>query len=142
MSYVTLWVLLGTSLLVAEMLSGTFVLLFFSLGAFSASLLAVFEVAPIEGQILCCGLVSAVGFFLLKKPLQKKMLKTAALHADLGKVVAVDTNIAAGQSARIAYQGTTWDARNAGTSDLLTGDQALIVGTDGNILLLKKQTHK
>jgi membrane protein implicated in regulation of membrane protease activity len=140
MSYVTLWVLLGTSLLVAEMLSGTFVLLFFSLGAFSASLLALFAVAPLEGQILCCGIVSAAGFFLLKKPLQKKLLKTAAIHADRGRVISIDTAIAVGQSARIAYQGTTWDARNEGALDLKVGDQALIVGTDGNILLLKKQT--
>lgn len=139
MSTITLWVVLGTCLLVAEMLTGTFFLLFLALGAFSASLLALFGLDSFPLQIVICGIVSVAGFFILKKPLQKKMLKAASVQNDLGQRVQVDQTINAGQMARVSYQGTTWEARNVGAESLLNGDWALIVGTEGHTLLLKKE---
>lgn len=139
MSTITLWVVLGTCLLIAEMLTGTFFLLFLALGAFSASLLALFGLDSFPLQIFICGLVSLAGFFILKKPLQKKMLKAASVQNDLGQRVQVDHAIAAGQMGRVNYQGTTWEARNTDSHSLSKGDSALIVGTEGHILLLKKE---
>ena len=91
-------------------------------------------------QIVICGVVSSLGFFLLKKPLQKKLLKSASIQIDQGQIVRIDQPLSAGQSTRISYQGTTWEARNADVADLNPGDQALIAGTEGHILLLKKTT--
>lgn len=141
MSTITIWVVLGTCLLVAEMLTGTFFLLFLALGAFSASLLALFGLDSLPMQIVVCGLVSVAGFFILKKPLQKKMLKSASVQNDLGQRIQLDQSIAAGQTGRVSYQGTTWDARNVDTQALSKGDSALIAGTEGHILLLKKEIH-
>ncbi len=141
MTHITLWVVLGTCLLVAEMMTGTFFLLFFSLGAFCASLSALFGLNSFPLQIVVCGVVSVVGFVLLKKPLQKKFLKTAQIQNDIGQKIKIDTAIPAGKSARIAYQGTTWDAQNNGSVDLQSGDLALIVGTDGPTLLIQKQKN-
>lgn len=139
MSTISLWVVLGTCLLVAEMVSGTFFLLFLSLGAFSASLAGILGLTSFPLQIVVCGLVSALGFLLLKKPLQKKMLKSAAIQLDLGKTIIVDTALSPGQTTRISYQGSTWDARNEGAQSLIPGETALIVGTDSHLLLIKKQ---
>ncbi len=140
MSIITVWVLLGTCLLVTEMLTGTFFLLFLSLGAFSASLAALFGMESIPLQIVVCGVISVVGFLLLKKPLQRKMLKGTPIHADLGQTVRIDQVVLVGQSTRVNYQGTTWEARNEDTVPFNAGDQGLIAGTDGHILLLKKLT--
>ncbi len=141
MSFTTLWVLLGTGLLVAEVLSGTFVLLFFSLGAFAAALLAIFGVGAVEMQILTCGVVSALGFFLLKKPLQRKMLRSAeSIQVDLGRTLRAEAPLKSGGVVRVSYQGTTWEARNEGREDISEGEIMQIVGTDGNILLVNKQT--
>jgi membrane protein implicated in regulation of membrane protease activity len=141
MNTITFWVLLGTALLVTEMLTGTFFLLFLSLGAFSASLAALFGLHSIPLQIVICGVVAFIGFFLLKKPLQKKLLKAAAISIDHGQVVRIDQPVAPGQSTRINYQGTTWEARNADSVSLNPGDSGLIVGTEGHILLLKKSNQ-
>jgi membrane protein implicated in regulation of membrane protease activity len=138
MSTITIWVLLGTGLLVTEMLTGTFFLLFLSLGAFAASLAALFGMESIPMQIVICAIIACLGFFLLKKPLQKKLLKTASVQIDQGQIVRIDHSLPAGQSTRINYQGTTWEARNTDSVDLNPGDQGLIVGTEGHILLLKK----
>ncbi len=140
MSTITIWVLLGTGFLVTEMLTGTFFLLFLSLGAFSASLAALFGFNSIPLQIVICGVVACVGFVLLKKPLQKKLLKTASIQIDQGQIIRMDQVLSAGQSTRISYQGTTWEARNLDSVDLNPGDSGLIVGTEGHILLLKKST--
>lgn len=141
MTYITLWVVLGTSLLVAEMMTGTFFLLFFSLGAFCASLFALFGLESFSLQVVICGVVSVLGFVLLKKPLQKKFLKAAQIQNDIGQKIRLETSIPAGGSSRIAYQGTTWDAQNTGTLDLQPGDMAIIVGTDGPTLFIQKQKN-
>lgn len=138
---ITFWVVFGTALLIAEMLTGTFFLLFLSLGAFSASLAALFGLNSLPAQISICGAISILGFLLLKKPLQKRFLKTARLQTDVGQPVKLDTSVASGQITRLSYQGTTWDARNVGSQDLNSGDFAVIISTDGNILLIKKQEH-
>ncbi len=140
MSTITIWVLLGTGLLVTEMLTGTFFLLFLSLGAFTASLAALFGFESMPLQIMICGVVACLGFFLLKKPLQKKLLKTASVQIDQGQIVRIEQPLSAGQTTRISYQGTTWEARNTDTVALNPGDDGLIVGTEGHILLLKKST--
>ncbi len=140
MSTITIWVLLGTGLLVTEMLTGTFFLLFLSLGAFAASLAALFGFESMPLQIMICGVVAGLGFFLLKKPLQKKLLKTASVQIDQGQVVRIEQPLSAGQTTRISYQGTTWEARNTDSAALNPGDDGLIVGTEGHILLLKKST--
>jgi inner membrane protein len=140
MSTITIWVLLGTGLLVTEMLSGTFFLLFLSLGAFSASLAALFGLQSIPLQIVICAVVACLGFFLLKKPLQKKLLKSAAIHIDQGQILRMEQPLAPGQTTRISYQGTTWDARNTDSVALNPGDRARIAGTEGHILLLKNTT--
>lgn len=140
MSTITIWVLLGTGLLVVEMLTGTFFLLFLSLGAFSASLAALFGMDSIPLQIFINSLVACGGFFLLKKPLQRKLLKSVSVQIDQGQIVRIEQSLAPGQNTRVNYQGTTWEARNLDNVTLNPNDEAIIVGTQGHILLLKKST--
>jgi membrane protein implicated in regulation of membrane protease activity len=139
MNYATIWVLTGIVMLIAEMLSGTFVLVFFSLGAFVAALVALAEPDMLTMQIVANALVALAGVFLLRKPLQRKLLKSAQQHhADLGKEIIVDQDIRPHQQARISYQGTTWLANNVGTDEILQGDRATIVGMDSLTLLVRK----
>lgn len=139
MSYLTLWMILGVILLVAEMLTGTFVLVFIALGCFIAALVAITAPLNLVAQITACTLVALLGVFALRKPLQRKLLKSESFQADIGQVVAVTVSIPAQQENRINYQGTTWSAKNVDDTDLNAGDHALIVGLDGHTLLLKKQ---
>lgn len=138
MSVATIWVLAGIILMIAEMLTGTFVLIFIALGAFIAALLALLAPDMLAMQILVGAIVSLVGAFALRKPLQRKMLKSANLQSDLGKEILVDQSIAPHQQTRISYQGTTWQATNVGSEEILEGDRATIVGMDNLTLLLRK----
>jgi len=138
MNLLTLWILVGITMLVIEMLTGSFVLLFISLGAFFAALVAAFIPDGISVQLLTCAGVSLVGAFTLRKPLQRKLLKSAAVEADVGKDILIDQNMAPKQQTRITYQGTTWEAINVGDEEIRQGDQVKIVGIDSTILLLRK----
>jgi membrane protein implicated in regulation of membrane protease activity len=134
---VILWIAVGFLLVIGEMLTGTFYLLFIALGCFAAAAMSQLQM-PFLMQSGMCGLVSVLGVFLLRKPLQKKLLKTLEVHNDLGRTLTIDSTILANKKGSVTYQGSIWSAENVGESSLQSGDQAIIVKIDGNILQIKK----
>jgi membrane protein implicated in regulation of membrane protease activity len=134
---VTVWIVLGIMLLTGEMLTGSFFLIFISLGAFAAALIATLGL-PVAIQFVAAGLVSIVGVLTLRKPIQTRLFKSISLSADIGQEILVDQAIAPNQRARITYQGTSWQAANLGSQELKQGDRVVIVGIDGNTLLIRK----
>lgn len=137
MDTVTIWIVLGILLIIGEMLSASFFMLFMALGCFGAAL-----AASISGNYLIqgvtCAVISILGVALLRKPIQTKLLKSINLSADIGKEIHVDQAIAPHQQTRITYQGTSWLATNLESEALKQGDRVVIVGIDGNVLLIRK----
>lgn len=132
------WVIAGIGLLVGEMLTGGFFLLFIALGCFAASLTAALAQPPLL-QMAACAVVAVIGVSVLRKSLQRKMLKSIhSLNADVGKEIQIDKAVPPHQRARISYQGTTWEAHNVGHEAVKEGDRVVIVGVDGISLLLRK----
>ena len=133
------WILAGILLLILEMLSGSFVLLFVSLGCFGAALTAALETTPsITLETVVFLLTSIIGVTLLRKPLQRRMLRSIQISVDMGKEILAQSEIAPHQTSRIAYQGSQWQATNLDNVAIRTGDRAVIVGIDGNTLLIRK----
>ena len=138
MNLITIWIILGIILLIAEMLTGTFVLIFIALGCFVAALSILLLPQAVTASIIVCAVISLVGAFLLRKPLQKKLLMSADVQNDIGQVLVMDQTILSHQQVRIAYQGTTWQATNVGAEGIQRGDRVTIVGLDNTVLLLRK----
>lgn len=133
-----LWLIAGIILLIAEMTTGTIVLIFISIGCFVAAAVSILAPELLALQFIVCAVVSLVGTFALRKPLQRRLVKTTNMQPDIGKEIVVDSNIEPHKRSRISYQGTTWEASNVGTESIATGDHVTIVGVDGNILLIRK----
>lgn len=136
----TIWVLLGVTLLILEMLSGTFVLLFIALGALVAGLIAsigAFSHA-LGLQALVCAVVSILGVLVLRRPIQNRLLKSMTMNNDIGKEIQIDQDIPPHKTARVSYQGTSWAATNLDSHGLKKGDHVCIVGIDGTTLLVRK----
>ncbi len=131
------WMIAGIGLMVGEMLTGGFFLLFLALGAFAASLAAAFG-QPAFVQMGVCAAVAILGATALRKTLQRKLLKSINISADVGKEIQIDQAIPPHKRSRISYQGTSWEAHNVGSEDILVGDRVVIVGIDGISLLLRK----
>jgi inner membrane protein len=133
----TIWIIAGLIILIGEMLTGGFFMLFIALGSFAAALVASLGYANhIQG--LTCAVISILGVVTLRKPIQKRLLKSISVAADIGKEIQVDQAIAPHQQTRITYQGTSWLATNLSSRELKQGDRVVIVGIDGNVLLIRK----
>lgn len=133
-----LWIITGLILLIAEMATGTIVILFIAVGCFVSAIASILFPDMITLQIIICAVVSLIGGLGLRKPLQQRLLKKNNLSVDIGKEIVATQSIAPHKSSRIVYQGTTWDASNVGHESISQGDHVVIVGIDGNILLIRK----
>lgn len=137
MDSLSLWLIAGLILMICEMLSGGFFLIFIALGCFGAGLASSFGVS-MWVESLVCAVIAVVGVIALRRPIQARMLKSIRIEADIGKEIRVDAAIAPQHKARITYQGTPWSATNIGAQAIELGDHVVIVGIDGNILLIRK----
>jgi inner membrane protein len=133
----SIWIVAGMGLLIGEMISGGFFLVFIALGCFGAALAASLG-ATQAAQIIICALVSVAGVAILRRPLKLRMLRSIAFSADIGKELKLDQPVLPHQQTRITYQGTSWLATNLDAEPLNQGDRVTIVGMDGNVLLIRK----
>ena len=57
----------------------------------------------------------------------------------LGKIVIADTFIGPGQDGKVAFKGTTWDARSNDTIE--KGENVTIIGNESILLIVKSSKH-
>jgi len=133
----TLWIVAGLLLLIGEMLTVSFFMLFLSIGCFAAAIVSNFETSVLL-QSATCATVSILGMAALRKPLQTKLFKKVSMNSDLGKELVLDQPLGPHQQSRISYQGSSWLAMNLEPEGLQAGDRVVIVGMDGNTLLVRK----
>lgn len=138
---VWLWAILGVALLVAELLSGTFIFLFFAASAFVVALIHfLFDTGPtLEGILFA--LLGAAGLLGFRTKLRAALASRGAdgkvsVH-DENKTLFADSAIAARTEGRLSYQGSTWMAFNESDKDIQTGQQTVIVRTEGVKLIVK-----
>lgn len=70
-----LWIITGLILLIAEMATGTIVILFIAVGCFVSAIASILFPDMITLQIIICAVVSLIGGLGLRKPLQQRLLK-------------------------------------------------------------------
>jgi membrane protein implicated in regulation of membrane protease activity len=131
------WIIAGFLLLIIELLTGTFYLLVFGVGAFAGALVAWLG-GPVLGQAIGACTVALVGSGLVRhwhKGHQRAGANDNLL--DLGQPVVLEawTN-AAGGTARVRYRGASWDAKVADGSRPEAGATLYVTGQDGNTLLV------
>lgn len=131
---VWMWLILGGLLLVSEMFSGTFYLLFFGFAALVTAGFAFVEPSVVL-QVFIFAVLSVVSVWYVKKSGFKG--KSAGFENDLAQTIDMKVSIKAGQEGTVQYQGSPWTAVNAGP-DLIPGDRAQILKTEGIKLFLSK----
>lgn len=137
MDWLTIWLTAGICLLVIEMMSGTFVLMFLSLGCFAAAMADYLGSTELNTEVAIGVAISLLGLVIWRKTLQKRLTKQISVSSDIGKEIVVDQETLPGQSSRISYQGTTWNAVSVDSEVIKSGQPAQIVGIDGNSLLIR-----
>lgn len=116
MNAVIVWFVIGAALMLAELFTPGFVLVFFGAGAWAAALVAAVH-AGLEGELVAFLVVSVLSLFLLRRRLvntfqgrRTEARQGAPEFAYTGRQAEVTRDIAAGGEGEIALGGSFWRA--------------------------------
>lgn len=133
-----LWAILGLTLVIVELLTGTFYLLMLAIAAFGAAL-AAWLGQPFGVQAVVSAAIAAAGCYGVHV-YRAKNLKEQMPSIDAGQPASFENWIDQGaRLARVRYRGASWDARVAGDQSPATGAVVYVLHTDGNTLEVTTQ---
>ncbi|HEY6805945.1 MAG TPA: NfeD family protein [Pyrinomonadaceae bacterium] len=141
------WVILGLVLIVAEVFTSGFVLLWFGIGAFAAALLGIVGVDSLALQFLVFAIVSIaltaasrtifVNYFSREKSGQSLKSGVDALPGKIGTVVS--SSRGALQEGAVKVYGSTWTAYPApGEPPLEAGERVCVESIEGASIYVKR----
>ena len=137
-SSTVLWAVLGLVLVVAEMLTNTFFLLFFGVSALVVALFRLMGLDNINIELALFSGVGVAGILVLRKRLHALFFpKTENSTLDAGQKLLLSEDVPAGSEAVVRYQGTAWSAANETDVDMSKGMTVLIDRVDGSKIILK-----
>lgn len=133
------WAVIGLVLLGFELFTGTFVLLFFAVGAFFTALLTWIGLLESQAvQVVVFTILSGGGLLAFKDKLRRGWGgKAQELHGDVGASIMLDADIPLHGTCEVQYQGSRWIAVNESGRALVKGESARVARTDGVKLILK-----
>jgi membrane protein implicated in regulation of membrane protease activity len=138
------WLVLGLVLIALEMVtSGGFYFIFFGVAAVVVAGLA--GSALIEAnwlQWFLFSVFSVISLVVFRNPLMRKLNLTAGA-ADIdtlaGETGTALEDMSVGANGRVELRGTTWSARNTGSTPLARGHRCVVVRAERLTLLVKPE---
>lgn len=131
-----IWTIVGFALVIIELMTGTFYLLVFGVGAFAGAL-AAWLGAPFLGQVAAAGVLASIGAWWVHRwHAGHRKDGDQANTLDVGQAVTVARwiNPAEGML-RVNYRGVEWDARtkpgDVSASSVVVGGMMYILAQDG-----------
>jgi membrane protein implicated in regulation of membrane protease activity len=129
------WFLAGIAIMLAELAVPGFVIIFFGLGCWGAAIVAVFAPGAYSAQVTVFLIVSVASLMTLRKVAMRVFVgrSEGAETEDLGNVpvgakITLDQDLEAGQTGRVRFRGTMWDA--VSEDRIPAGSEAEITGVD------------
>jgi membrane protein implicated in regulation of membrane protease activity len=138
-----IWVLLGFLLLFVEMASTTMHVGFFAAGAFLVGLLVgVGWGAPLWQQLLVFTTFSLIALFFIRPPLMRRLRfnETKAVDTMVGENATTLSDIDVDGHGKAEMRGSTWNARNVGSTPLSRGQRVTVERVEGLVLHIKAQS--
>jgi membrane protein implicated in regulation of membrane protease activity len=138
------WLVLGLVLIALEMVSsGGFYIIFFGLAAVVVAGLAGSGLVAVNWlQWLLFSVISVASLVLFRNPLMRTLnLDAGAADIDTlaGETGTALEDMSAGANGRVELRGTTWSARNTGSTPLARGHRCVVVRAERLTLLVKPE---
>ena len=138
------WLLLGVVLIALEMAaSGGFYFIFFGVAAVIIALLSLADVAgPLWFQLLLFSVLSVASLLLFRNPIMRRLnLEGGAADLDTlaGQTCSVLEAMPPGGNGRVELRGSSWSARNLGTTPLSSGARCTVIRSERLTLLVKAE---
>lgn len=136
MNEATVWGVVGLVMVIADVVLGTFFMLFLGGGALLTAVLVMAGVQEPVTQWLAFAAFSALGVLLFRKKLVSAFgpKKNDRYIEHVGQKVRVVEAIQANGQGRVIYRGSEWPARTGDGSAMESGQTAEITATDGILL--------
>jgi len=132
------WVVVGLTLVIAELLTGTFYLLMLGVAAFGAGAAALLGL-DFGAQSVVGSLVAVAGCYGVHVYRARNSARQMA-PLDAGMPATFEGWLDAGSRlARVRYRGAAWDARVEGGELVESGATLYVVAVDGNTLEVSKK---
>jgi membrane protein implicated in regulation of membrane protease activity len=131
------WMVLGLALLGAEMTTpGGFYILFFGLSALVVGTLAGLEMVEAAWlQWLLFSVIAVGSLLIFRGPLLSRLSENGRARADVdsmvGEVAIPLEALAVGATGKAELRGTTWSAKNVGTTTFSKGQRGKVTKVDG-----------
>ena len=140
-----IWILIGLLLALAELVTpGGFYILFFGIGALTVGLLGLAGMSgPAWLQVFLFSVISVAALWLFReKLLQLSQVKTAApVDSFVGETARVTQDIAVNDMGKVELRGTSWNARNVGSTPLACGARCVVERVDGLTLFVRAENR-
>jgi inner membrane protein len=138
------WLLLGLVFTALEAATaGGFYIIFFGVAAIVIALLALFDLAgPLWLQLLLFSALSVLSLMLFRNPIMRR-LNLSAGTTDLDTLAGENCTalepMPPGGNGRVEARGTSWSARNIGTTPLASGARCIVTRSERLTLLVKAE---
>lgn len=130
-----IWFLAGIAVMLAELAIPGFVIIFFGLGCWGASVMAFFFPNSYSAQVAVFVIVSVATLMTLRKVAMRIFVGRSEGQEteDMGNVpvgarITLDQDLESGQLGRVRFRGTMWDA--VSEDRIPAGSDAEITGVD------------
>jgi membrane protein implicated in regulation of membrane protease activity len=132
------WLILAALLAGLELISYTFVLIFFAGGALIAAGAAYLGAGPFA-EMMVFSLSSLVLLLAFRKRFLTLRSQKQSHPMDIGAGLILSAPLAARSEGMISYQGSPWTAVNSSDKDLEQGTPVIIERTEGIKIFVKKK---
>jgi membrane protein implicated in regulation of membrane protease activity len=139
-----IWILIGLALLGIEAgTPGGFFFLFFGISGLAVGTLAALGLAgPLWTQWVLFSVLALLALLVLRKPLQARLnVNGTGRPVDklTGETATARTDMAPDQVGKAELRGTTWTARNASPTAIVSGQRLKVERVDGLTLFVRPE---
>lgn len=132
---VIIWAVIGIVLIIIDIATTTFILLFFGIGALITAIATWTGITPqLGGQVVVFSITSLITMMLFRKTAQRffgRSEKELEYTEYIGQKALVTESIPANGEGRIKYRGTEWIAFSDLSDEIPEGSMVKIEAVDG-----------
>lgn len=135
-----MWAAVGAVLLAGELITTSFVLVFFAVAAFVTAILVWMHPLHTNIQIIVFAAVGLLSLAIGRRWVLARWAAKAppAFAVDPNSEFKIDRELAPGAEGAVTYQGAPWTAVNDGQEMIRNGEKVRVVKTSGIKLVIRK----
>lgn len=132
-SPVWIWAIIGVLLIIAELTTLTFILVFLGIGAVATAITTAVGLTPdINSQLALFAVISILTMLFFRKVAKRSFLGISDMMPEYaGQKIKVIKSIPAGKEGQVEYRGSPWTAYSDFSETISEGATVEIIAIDG-----------